>query len=113
MTNSEKVRLLPPEVVDQISHETEAVVESWRDRTIRFSQREACSELGIDKGNFTRMLDEQIAVPKNKRCDFMRITGNLLPLQHEAARFGCVVIPRLELEKLKGQSAFPTVSWHG
>ena len=112
-TNKEvrEVVLCPPEVVEAITHETEAVVESWMRRHVKYSQREACIELDIDKGNFSRMLDQRTAIPKNKRTDFMALTGNLLPLQVEAKMFGCAVVPIIELEKLKNQERYPSVSF--
>lgn len=112
-TNTEvrEVILCPPEVVQAIAHETESVVESWMRRQVRYSQREACIELDIDKGNFSRMLDQRTAIPKNKRADFMALTGNLLPLQVEANKFGCAVVPIEELEKLKKRESYPSIKF--
>lgn len=106
-----EVVLLPPDIVNRITHETESVTESWQRRRVKYSQREAAELLGIDKGNFTRLLDEQIAIPKNARVEFMALTGNLLPLQYEAAQMGCAVVPISELEKLKNTR--PVVRYEG
>lgn len=110
-TERREVVLCSPEVVRAIDHETEAVVECWQRRQVRYSQREASHELNIDKGNFTRLLDEQITIPKNKRVDYMALTGNLLPLQYEASKFGCAVVPFEELEKLKNQERYPSIKF--
>lgn len=52
------------------------------------------SELGIDKGHWTRMMQGQAHFPTNKEGALMRLCGNYAPMQFEAEAMGFDLVVR-------------------
>jgi hypothetical protein len=48
------------------------------------SHQYICSELGIDKGHFSRVMQGRAHFPDAKSVELMHLCGNFAPLQYEA-----------------------------
>jgi len=99
--NTEKAVIYPQRIVDQLICETDAVFNAFMLRREKMTHEDISKRLSIARSTVTRILDGQLAIPKNRRVDFMELVGNILPIQFEAAQFGCVVIDATELERMK------------
>lgn len=62
-------------------------------------------QCGIDKGNFTRMMQGRANLPDAKSILFMEVCGNYAPLQYEANRMGFELLDRRLLAGLQQQEA--------
>jgi hypothetical protein len=54
----------------------------------RMSDETLCSQLGIDKGHWSRMRKGRAHFPTAKRIALMRLAGNWAPIQYELGKSG-------------------------
>lgn len=58
------------------------------------------NDMGINPGNFSRVLQGNGNFPTNKRVRLMELCKNLAPVQFECEALGLVPVPRVEYERL-------------
>ena len=62
--------------------------------------KEVHDPLDIDQGTFSKILSGKAFLPPNKKFDFMRLCGNLVPLRYDAMQLGFELKPiRNSLER--------------
>lgn len=62
-------------------------------------------DMGIDPGNFSRVLQGNGNFPTNKRVRLMELCKNLAPVQFECEALGLVPVPRKEFDRLMALEA--------
>jgi len=76
----------------------EAILLCIQCRKVRYPYSDIANTLEIDKGHFSRILSGTAHFPDEKRCDLMRLCGNLAPLQFEADQMGYFLVEPTEKE---------------
>ena len=69
------------------------------------SNDEVSSRLGINKGNFTRMMQGRASFPDRKSIRLMHICGNYAPMQYEAWACGFELLDKRLLRAIREQAA--------
>ncbi|PYE21353.1 hypothetical protein C7410_115196 [Paraburkholderia silvatlantica] len=59
------------------------------------------SELGIDKGHFSRIMQGKACFPDTKRTDLMNFCGNRAPAQYDALMTGCDLVEKSKDAKIR------------
>lgn len=77
-----KPQMVPHELIAVRRHRLEAI--QLCVQLSGLSNERISSELGIDKGHFTRMMQGRAHFPDAKSTDLMQLCGNYAPLQFEA-----------------------------
>jgi hypothetical protein len=70
-----------------------------------YSYETVAEKLGIDKGNFTRMMQGRANFPDRRRIQLMQVCGNYAPLQYDAWACNFQLVDKALLKALHQQAA--------
>lgn len=70
-----------------------------------YSSNEVASQLLIDAGNFSRMMNGKSSFPDHKSIKLMQVCGNYAPLQFEAWACGFQLVDKRLLTAMAAQVA--------
>ena len=70
-----------------------------------YSYQEVAKQVGIDKGNFTRMMQGRANFPDRKSIRLMRVCKNYAPLQYEAWACDFELLDKTLIQAIKARAA--------
>jgi hypothetical protein len=70
-----------------------------------YSSQEVARQCGIDKGNFTRMMQGRANFPDRKRVLLMRVCRNYAPLQYEALACDFELLDKTLIQAIRARAA--------
>lgn len=82
MGQSRTPELVDWKLIEKCRHRLDAIVLCVQ--LSSYSHEEVSAQLGINKGNFSRMMGGRASFPDTKSVKLMEICGNFAPLQYEA-----------------------------
>ncbi len=104
-----KPGLLPMDMILRCRDEHDALMLCIQMREIRYPLSEIAHRLGIDKGQWSRIMGGQAHMPTSKRLDLMELCGNYAPIQFEAWKAGYTMetrkkTPEEEMDDLRREN---------
>lgn len=85
-----KPQLAPQELIAACRHRLDAI--RLCVQLSGMSNESVAAEMGIDKGNFSRIMAGRANFPDAKSVDLMRLCGNYAPMQYEAHATGFALV---------------------
>jgi hypothetical protein len=70
-----------------------------------YSYESVAKQCGIDKGNFTRMMQGRANFPARKRVHLMRVCKNYAPLQYEAWACNFELLDKTLIQAIRARAA--------
>ncbi len=74
-----RIKMVSPDLIENCRTKLDAILLCIQLSRHKHEYISAC--LGIDKGNFSKMLQGTVNLHQNKECELMQICGNYAPLQ--------------------------------
>jgi predicted DNA-binding protein (UPF0251 family) len=100
---SERPKLAPWNLVQMCKNRLDAV--RLCVQLSNFTNEEIARQCGINKGNFTKMMQGRAHLPTRLSVRFMEVCGNFAPLQYEAWACGFELVDKRLLTALRETSA--------